>query len=115
MSDGCLFCRIAAGQVPANVVHSDQRVVAFVDINPQAPTHVLIVPKEHIPSVDVMGSQHAETLAAMVSTAQALARQVGAEKGGYRLVFNHGPDAGQSVEHVHLHLLAGRQLGWPPG
>lgn len=110
MSEGCLFCRIARGQVPAKIVHQDDIVVAFQDISPQAPTHVLIIPRRHIASVDEMGAKHGPELLAMVAAAQRVA-----DGASYRLVFNHGADAGQSVAHVHMHLLAGRQLGWPPG
>jgi len=115
MSESCLFCRIACGEIPAKIAGQDDQVVAFHDVDPKAPTHVLIVPREHIPSVDAMAAGHAELLARMVQTAQKIAREVGADRSGYRLVFNHGPDAGQSVEHVHLHLLAGRKMTWPPG
>ena len=108
----CLFCKLAEGE---HVVYRDDLVAAFRDINPQAPTHVLIVPRAHVASVDEMGDAHGPTLAAMLGAAQKLARESGAEKEGYRLVFNHGPAAGQTVFHVHMHLLAGRQLGWPPG
>ena len=111
----CLFCRIVAGEIPARIADQDEQVVAFHDIDPKAPTHLLIVPRQHVASVDVLAPSHGPLLAAMVAAAQRLARTVGAEQSGYRLVFNHGPDAGQSVEHVHMHLLAGRQLTWPPG
>ena len=111
----CLFCRIAAGEIPARIADQDDLVVAFHDIDPQAPTHVLVIPRQHVPSVDAFEPGQAATLAAMVAAAQRVARAVGAERSGYRLVFNHGPDAGQSVDHLHLHLLAGRKLTWPPG
>jgi len=111
----CLFCRIAAGEIPARIAYRDDSVVAFHDIEPRAPTHVLVIPREHVPSVDAIEAGHGPTLAAMVLAAQKVAHEVGAERSGYRLVFNHGPDAGQSVDHLHLHLLAGRKLSWPPG
>ena len=111
----CIFCRIAAGEIPARVAYQDDLVVAFHDLDPKAPTHVLVIPREHVASVDQMEARHGATLAAMVAAAQAVAREVGAGREGYRLVFNHGANAGQSVEHVHMHVLAGRQLGWPPG
>ena len=111
----CLFCRIAAGEIPARIAYQDDSVIAFHDIDPRAPTHVLVIPREHVPSVDAIEARHGATLAAMVAAAQKVAREVGAERSGYRLVFNHGPDAGQSVDHLHLHLLAGRKLTWPPG
>ena len=106
----CLFCGIVAGEIPATIVFQDDQVVAFRDVDPQAPTHVLIVPREHVATVHERGAQHATVLAAMVGAA----RRVGGDA-SYRLVFNHGADAGQSVPHVHMHLLAGRKLGWPPG
>jgi histidine triad (HIT) family protein len=90
-------------------------VLAFRDIAPQAPTHVLIISLEHIASVDTMEPRHAGLLARMVATAQGIAREIGADAAGYRLVFNHGANGGQSVDHVHMHLLAGRKLSWPPG
>jgi histidine triad (HIT) family protein len=111
----CLFCRIVAGEIPARIADQDDQVVAFHDIDPRAPTHLLIVPREHVSSVDALEPRHGQTLAAMVAAAQRLARAAGVERAGYRLVFNHGPDAGQSVDHVHMHLLAGRKLTWPPG
>ena len=111
----CLFCRIAAGEIPARIAYQDDSVIAFHDIDPRAPTHVLVIPREHLPSVDAVEARDGPTLAAMVAAAQKVAREVGAERSGYRLVFNHGPDAGQSVDHLHLHLLAGRKLTWPPG
>ena len=110
MTDGCLFCRIARGEIPAKIAYQDDLVVAFHDISPQAPTHFLIIPREHLASVDEMGVEHGPVLAAMVGAAQRVANGV-----SYRLVFNHGEDAGQTVAHVHMHLLAGRELGWPPG
>jgi histidine triad (HIT) family protein len=115
MAEGCLFCRIAAGEIPARFAFQDEVVVAFHDLNPQAPTHVLVVPRQHVPSADAIGAEHGPLLAAMLGAAQRIAREVGADASGYRLVFNHGPDAGQSVGHVHMHVLAGRKLGWPPG
>ena len=115
MSDACLFCRIVRGEIPAKVAAEDDLVFAFHDVDPKAPTHILIVPREHIASVDAMSAEHDMVLGRMVQVAQRLAREAGADAAGYRLVFNHGPDAGQSVAHVHLHLLAGRKLTWPPG
>lgn len=115
MSDSCLFCRIARGEIPARIAAQDDLVLAFHDIDPKAPTHVLVIPREHVASVDAMGEAHGPVLARMVTTAQQVAGEVGADLDGYRLVFNHGSNAGQSVDHVHMHLLAGRKLGWPPG
>ena len=115
MADDCLFCKIVAGEIPSTEVASTPRTYAFRDLNPGAPTHVLVVPKEHIVDADHVGPEHGDVLAEMVTTAQAVARQDGVNEGGYRLVLNVGPDAGQSVLHMHLHVLGGRRLGWPPG
>ena len=119
MSD-CLFCRMVAGEVPADVVHQTDRVFAFRDINPQAPTHVLVVPKEHYATVGALAVADAGLLAEVVSGAQAVALQEGlvtdgGTEPGYRLVTNTGPQAGQSVHHVHFHVLGGRRMEWPPG
>jgi histidine triad (HIT) family protein len=111
----CLFCRVISGEVPGNVVYRDQQLTAFRDINPLAPTHVLIVPNEHLSSTYEMGEQHVPLMGRIVHVAAELARQEGLQAGGYRLIVNTGPDAGQSVGHFHLHLLGGRRLGWPPG
>ena len=107
----CLFCKIAAGQIPSSVVYQDDDVFAFRDLNPQAPFHVLIVPRRHIPTVNDI----AETDAALVGTMMRRAAALAAEHGGYRTVFNCNGDAGQTVFHLHLHVLAGRGLKWPPG
>jgi histidine triad (HIT) family protein len=111
----CLFCRIIAGEIPADVVHRDERLTAFRDIRPQAPTHVLIVPNEHLTSTNELTDAHAEMMGRIVQFAAELARREGLAAGGYRLVVNTGPNAGQSVGHIHLHVLGGRRLGWPPG
>ena len=111
----CLFCRIVREEVPADVVHSSDNVVAFRDINPQAPTHILLIPKEHVESVASLGDQHGKLLAEMVQTATHLAEAEGIYRSGWRLVTNVGPNAGQSVLHLHFHLLGGRGFGWPPG
>lgn len=116
MANGdCLFCRIVAGEVPAREVASTERTYAFRDINPAAPTHVLIVPRQHIDNAHVVGPEHADTVAELLTTAQAVARAEGVAESGYRLVFNVGPDALNSVAHLHLHLIGGRRMGWPPG
>lgn len=109
----CLFCRIAAGEIPAEVVYSDDAVVAFRDVNPRAPTHVLVIPRRHIPSAADLTDADGPTLAALF----AALRQVAEESGlrGYRIVTNVGAEAGQSVFHLHLHLLGGRAMTWPPG
>ena len=115
MDHQCLFCRIAAGEIPAELVHSDQDLVAFRDINPQAPTHILIIPRKHIASVSDLSPEDAEIMGKLFLAAKDLARGEGIEDGGYRMVVNAGSDAGQTVFHIHLHLLGGRGMGWPPG
>lgn len=109
----CLFCRLAAGEIPASIVYEDERIVAFKDINPQAPMHVLVIPREHHVDVAALAAAAPETLAEMVQLGRELAQAEGHED--YRLVFNTGSGAGQSVFHVHGHVLAGRRLTWPPG
>jgi histidine triad (HIT) family protein len=109
----CIFCRIVAGQLPADVVRTGERVLAFRDLNPQAPTHVLVIPTEHYENVEELAAGDAATLAELVQMGSSIANA--AEDGGFRLVFNTGPSAGQSVFHVHGHVLAGRYLTWPPG
>lgn len=111
----CLFCRIASGEISADLILETPDVLAFRDINPQAPTHVLIIPREHIPSVSKMEEDQALVLGKLFLAAQELARKEGIQEGGYRMVVNAGADAGQSVFHVHMHLLGGRELRWPPG
>jgi histidine triad (HIT) family protein len=109
----CLFCRIAEGDIPAEIVRSDDQVVVFRDINPKAPTHLLAIPRRHIASAAELTDQDGPLLAALFGTLRDLAAEAGV--GGYRIVTNVGPDAGQSVFHVHFHLLAGRSMAWPPG
>ena len=111
----CLFCRIASGGIPANVVYQDDHLVAFRDINPQAPVHVLVIPRQHLPSLDAAEDAHRELLGRMLLAARDLARADGIAEDGYRAVLNVGGDGGQTVAHLHLHLLGGRGLGWPPG
>lgn len=111
----CIFCRIVARQAPAQIVHSTDHVVAFRDAHPKAPTHILIVPKEHIESAADAGPGHAAMLADTFVTAAHLARAEKIERTGWRLVTNVGPGAGQSVFHLHFHLMGGRTMGWPPG
>jgi len=113
--DDCLFCRIAEGEISADVIHEDDQVVAFRDINPQAPTHVLVIPREHVASVDDLEEEHAELVGRLFLAAREIARDEGLDDGGYRLVVNTGAGAGQSVFHIHLHLLGGRAMKWPPG
>jgi len=110
----CLFCRIVRGDVPSKKVYEDERTFVFEDINPQAPTHVLIVPKKHVVDLKAASAEDAELIGYCHLVAAKLARERGIED-GYRTVFNVGPRAGQSVFHLHLHLLGGRDLRWPPG
>ena len=116
MSD-CLFCRIVAGEVPADIVRDDEQTLAFRDINPQAPTHVLVVPKRHIDNAATVTAEDGDILAAMIVAAREVATSegIGTPDRGYRLVFNVGPDALNSVPHLHVHLLGGRPFEWPPG
>ena len=111
----CLFCRIAAGEIPATIVHQDDQVVAFQDTNPQAPLHVLIVPRMHIASLNDLEPAHDALIGVMLRRAAAIAGERGYGSSGYRTVFNCHADAGQTVFHLHLHVLGGRRLGWPPG
>ena len=111
----CLFCKIVAGDVPSDEVMSSESTYAFRDINPGAPTHVLVVPRRHIESAATVTADDADTRAQMIATAQEVARQEGIADSGYRLVFNVGDDALNSVPHLHLHILGGKRLGWPPG
>jgi histidine triad (HIT) family protein len=111
----CLFCRIANHEIPASIVYEDQHVLAFNDINPQAPAHVLVIPKRHIASLNEIGVEDDRLVGELVRRAAAIAKDLGLAAGGYRTVFNTNRDAGQTVFHVHLHLLAGRSLTWPPG
>jgi histidine triad (HIT) family protein len=110
----CLFCKIISGKVPAKKVYEDDKAVAFEDIKPQAPTHVLIVPKRHIVDIKEAGEDDAALIGYCNLVAAKIARQRGIEE-GYRTVYNVGPGSGQSVFHLHLHLLGGRKLNWPPG
>ncbi len=111
----CIFCRIAAGEIPAAVVYRDEHVLAFRDIDPQAPMHVLVVPRRHIPSLELAADADRELLGRLLQGASAAARAEGYAESGYRAVLNVGADGGQLVPHVHVHVLGGRQLGWPPG
>lgn len=111
----CLFCSIAAKSIPATIVFEDEAIMAFHDINPQAPTHVLIIPKKHISTIDDAESIDGPLLGRMILAAQKIARDQGFSQEGYRLVFNVNPGGGQVVYHIHLHLLGGRQMVWPPG
>ena len=114
-NDRCLFCRIASGEISAKKVYEDGDVVAFEDINPQAPTHVLIVPRKHIPSLDDLTDADAQVVGTVLTRAAQIARNLHLESDGYRLVINNGEAAGQTVFHIHFHILGGRNFGWPPG
>lgn len=111
----CLFCKIIDGQIPATLVHQDDRLIAFKDVNPQAALHVLIVPRRHIATLNDLQAGDDGLVGEMVRRAAAIAVGHGYDARGYRMVFNCNADAGQTVWHIHLHLLAGRRLAWPPG
>ena len=116
MSSDCIFCKIAAGEIPAKKLYEDDRAVAIADIEPRAPVHVLVIPKRHIASLAEVGASDEEKLLAghLLGVANQLAREQGLSK-GYRVVINTGPDGGQTVDHLHVHLLGGRAMHWPPG
>jgi histidine triad (HIT) family protein len=111
----CLFCEIVAGRIPSRVVYQDETVMAFHDVRPQAPTHLLLIPKRHLSSLLDLQPDDDALVGSLVRRARDLAKDLGFEERGFRLVFNAGADAGYSVFHIHLHLLGGRSLGWPPG
>jgi len=115
MVSECVFCRIVAGELPSDEVASTEGTYAFRDIKPALPVHVLVVPKEHIVSADTVTAEHAGVLAEMMDTAQRVARAEGLAERGYRLVFNVGEDAQNSVAHLHMHVVGGRPMDWPPG
>jgi histidine triad (HIT) family protein len=115
MSDSCLFCKIVKGTIPAKKVYEDDAFYAFDDINPQAPCHVLVIPKEHIEGINDVEEHHAALLGRLFVVAKSVARQKGVTGSGYRLVVNTGAHAGQTVFHVHMHVVGGREMGWPPG
>ena len=109
----CIFCRIATGDIPTDFAYQDDQIVAFKDINPIAPVHLIVIPREHIASPARMTGEHAALMGKMVAVANRLAREAGISDTGYRLVANSGPDAGQEVAHLHLHVIGGRKLGAP--
>ena len=113
--ENCIFCQIANGNMSAKVVHEDQDIIAFRDINPQAPTHILVIPKKHISTINDISSDDAELIGKITLTAKEIAKKEGFSERGYRLVFNCNRDGGQQVYHIHLHLLGGRVFHWPPG
>ena len=111
----CLFCKIVAGDIPAKIVMETPRTIAFRDINPQAPTHVLVIPRDHHATAGAIAADDPDLLGEVVRTAHAVAAAENVAESGYRIVFNTGPEAGQTVFHVHAHVLGGRGLNWPPG
>jgi histidine triad (HIT) family protein len=111
----CLFCKIAGGEIPATLVHEDQDVVAFRDIHPQAPVHILVIPREHLSSLDDVDEGHSHVLGSLYLRAAEIARKEGIAEDGYRTVLNMGADGGQTVQHLHVHVLGGRAMRWPPG
>jgi histidine triad (HIT) family protein len=113
MAESCIFCRIARGEIPAQMVMNSKEIAAFRDLNPQAPVHVLIIPKKHVASLD--DANDSNLVGQMMMLAAAIARQEGIAKSGYRTVINTGKDGGQSVDHLHIHVLGGRAMSWPPG
>lgn len=115
MSGDCLFCRMVNGQIKPDIVFENEATLAFRDINPQAPVHVLVIPKKHITSLNDLEPNQEVLVGEMFLTAKKVAHQLGIAEGGYRTVINCNRDAGQTVFHLHLHVLGGRQLGWPPG
>ncbi len=116
MSDpDCLFCNILAGDVPAEIIYESDTVIAFRDINPRAPMHVLIVPREHISTINDIDTEHEAIVGSLFTAARDIAAQEGVSEEGYRAVMNCNSDGGQSVFHLHLHVLGGRMLTWPPG
>ncbi len=114
MSD-CIFCKIAAGEIPADLIHEDDQVVGFRDLNPQAPTHVLLIPRKHIASTNDLQAEDEAIIGRLFSAAAKVAEQEGFAESGYRCVINCNEDGGQTVFHIHLHLLGGRRMSWPPG
>jgi histidine triad (HIT) family protein len=115
MQPDCIFCKIAAGEIDSEFVYEDDLCVAFRDLSPQAPIHVLLIPRRHIENVGAMTQADAELAGHLVVTAPAIAAKLGLAEAGYRVVANVGQDGGQSVDHLHIHILGGRQMRWPPG
>lgn len=116
MSDSdCLFCKICAGEIPADIIFENEAIVAFRDINPQAPTHVLIVPREHVATINALQDAHDSLVGKLFLAARDIAKAEGISEPGYRVAMNCNAAAGQTVFHIHLHLLGGREFGWPPG
>ena len=112
--NNCIFCKIAKKEIPSTAVYEDDHLLAFRDLNPQAPEHILIIPKQHIARIENLQDDHTELMGRILVTAKKIADELGLKK-GYRLVFNNGPDGGQEVEHIHCHLMGGRKFSWPAG
>jgi len=115
LDPNCIFCRIIEKKIPSKIVYEDESSLAFEDINPQAPAHILVVPKKHIPEIHSMTGRDKDTVGHLFLVAKTIAELQGLDKKGYRMVINNGAGAGQTVFHVHLHLLSGRRFSWPPG
>lgn len=114
MSD-CIFCRIISGDIQSTILHSDDDVVAIEDINPQAPTHYLVIPRKHIPTTPDVSESDIQLMGSCITIANAIAKEKGVDQSGFRIVLNSGPDAGQSIHHLHFHVMGGRPMKWPPG
>jgi histidine triad (HIT) family protein len=114
-NETCIFCKLAKGMVRAEIILQDDRIIAFKDIHPQAPVHAIIIPREHITALWEADASHEPILGRLLTACNEVAQELGVGTGGYRVVINSGPDAGQSVDHLHVHLLGGRKMEWPPG
>lgn len=110
----CIFCKIVRGEIPAKKLHEDEKALVFADVNPQAPVHLLVIPREHLSSLAEAEAEHTALLGHLMATAAAVAKEQGLSR-GFRVVVNSGPDGGQTVDHLHLHVLGGRAMHWPPG
>jgi histidine triad (HIT) family protein len=115
MNENCLFCKMVSGAIKPDLVYQDDKVLAFRDINPQAPTHILVIPKRHVATLNELRDEDVELAGRLLLTARRIAKEEGLAEAGYRTVMNTNADAGQTVFHVHLHLLGGRRMQWPPG
>ncbi len=113
--EDCLFCKIRDKKIKSDIIYEDEEILAFKDINSQAPLHVLIIPRKHIEKISDIDEKNSYLIGKMIIVARKIAKDAGVQENGYRLIFNCGPDAGQVIFHIHLHLLGGRKLGWPPG
>lgn len=113
--EDCIFCKILKGEIPCDKIYEDDRVLSFKDISPEAPVHVLIIPKKHISSINDLKEEDEDLIGYIYTVAAKIAKQLGVEEKGYRIVSNCGEDGGQTVPHIHFHFLGGRKLNWPPG